>query len=109
MKNKANKLQRAFLGEVRKQGFFLPGETVLVATSGGKDSMALLELMAALAHTLDISIVVAHLNHGIRGQDAIQDAESVATAARRLKLPCHCATARVAVTHSARMTTPAYT
>jgi tRNA(Ile)-lysidine synthase len=97
MKNKANTLQRTFLGEVRKQGCFLPGETVLVATSGGKDSMALLELMAALAHTLDISIVVAHLNHGIRGQDAIQDAESVATAARRLKLPCHCATARVAV------------
>ncbi|MBL7114592.1 MAG: tRNA lysidine(34) synthetase TilS [Kiritimatiellae bacterium] len=93
----ANKLQRAFLGEVRKQGFFLPGETVLVATSGGKDSMALLELMASLAKTLDISIIVAHLNHGIRGQEASRDAESVAEAARRLKLPFHCARARVSV------------
>jgi len=57
----------------------------VVGVSGGPDSMALLDLMVKYAEsyrrerglTQKITIVVAHLNHGIRGKEADQDQEFV--------------------------------
>jgi len=48
---------------------------VLVALSGGPDSIALLLCMLELSKKRDLKfkIVAAHLNHGIRGQDASDD------------------------------------
>lgn len=50
-----------------------PGEGVLVALSGGADSTALLRVLLELAPTLDIRVEAAHVNHGIRGEEAERD------------------------------------
>ena len=50
-----------------------PGDTVLVALSGGADSMALLHVLYSLKDEYNIGIVAAHFNHGIRGEEAKRD------------------------------------
>lgn len=53
--------------------------TYIIAVSGGVDSVALLDMMARLK---DHNLVVAHFDHGIRG-DSSKDTEFVAALARR--------------------------
>ncbi len=62
------------------------GETVLVAVSGGADSLALLYGLHALRAQLNCHLHVAHLNHGLR-PDADADMEFVREQAGRLELP----------------------
>ena len=66
-----------------------PHERVLVAVSGGIDSVALLHILLELAPTFSFRLGVAHFNHGLRGEDADKDAEFVASLAGRLQLPFH--------------------
>jgi len=42
------------------------GETVIVAVSGGPDSVALLKVLEMLSSEYRLSLIVAHLNHGLR-------------------------------------------
>ena len=66
-----------------------PGQRILVAVSGGPDSVALLYLLYELRDEFELTIEVAHLQHGIRGEEAIEDARFVARLAERLSLICH--------------------
>ena len=63
-----------------------PQTSVLLALSGGADSCALLELLAKQAERDRFSILLAHVNHGIRGEDAIRDREFCRTLAERYGL-----------------------
>ncbi len=65
-----------------------PGEGMLLAVSGGADSMALLLAMVSAAKKLRCRLVVAHLDHGIRGATAEADAEFVKATAEALGLDC---------------------
>ena len=49
-------------------------ETVLLGLSGGADSRALLHLLSEQARRDGFSVVTAHVNHGIRGDEADRDA-----------------------------------
>ncbi len=52
----------------------LPKETpVLLAFSGGADSRVLLHLLAARAKDDGFVLTLAHVNHGIRGEEALRD------------------------------------
>src|SRR2546429_1423284 len=62
-----------------------PG-VALVAVSGGADSVALLDLLHALAPELGLSLVVAHVDHGIRS-DSGTVARAVGELAERYELP----------------------
>ncbi|MGH9749281.1 MAG: tRNA lysidine(34) synthetase TilS [Candidatus Polarisedimenticolia bacterium] len=64
-----------------------PGDRVLVAVSGGPDSVALLSALHALARELRLELHVAHLDHGWRGRASARDAEFVRRLATRLGLP----------------------
>ena len=63
------------------------GEIVLVAVSGGADSLALLYGLHALRAQLNCKLHVVHLNHCLR-PDADADVEFVQQHAARLELPC---------------------
>lgn len=63
------------------------GNTVLVAVSGGPDSVFLMHALAKLKTKLGISnIVVCHLDHGLRGRESAVDAAFVKDAAAELGL-----------------------
>jgi tRNA(Ile)-lysidine synthase len=65
----------------------LPGGAVVVGVSGGPDSLCLLHLMRRLAPELGVVLHVAHLNHGLRGTAAVEDAAAVAALAAASALP----------------------
>ena len=51
---------------LRKDRLAAPGETLLVAVSGGADSICLLHSLAELRDELQINLRAAHLNHQLR-------------------------------------------
>ena len=51
------------------------GRHLLVALSGGADSVALLTLLCARREADDLTLTAAHFHHGIRGAEADRDAE----------------------------------
>jgi len=71
------------------------GNHILIAVSGGADSVALLHLLHESARRCRWRLTVAHLNHGIRGRAAGEDARFVEAMARRLRIPCVIGKARV--------------
>lgn len=72
---------------VRRHDLFPPSATLVVGCSGGADSTALLLLLQELQETWDLRLIVAHVNHGLRGEEADQDEAFVRDLARRWKLP----------------------
>ena len=62
------------------------GETVLVAVSGGADSVALLHLLHALAPSWRLTLHVVHVDHGLRPESAA-DAAFVRDLGARLGVP----------------------
>lgn len=62
------------------------GERVLVAVSGGVDSVVLLDILCRLAAEYTLDLTIAHLDHGLRGEEAREDARFVAHLARKEKL-----------------------
>jgi len=63
------------------------GERVLVAVSGGPDSVGLLLVLARLQRKLAITVIAAHVNHRLRGGDADADEACAAAAAAALRVP----------------------
>jgi len=63
------------------------GDRLVVAVSGGVDSMVLLDVLVRLASRLDLRLHVAHIHHGLRGRSADRDAALVSTVAARHALP----------------------
>lgn len=78
-----------------------PGDRVVVAVSGGSDSIVLLHTLAKLRGDLGCELVVAHLDHGLRASSA-DDARFVAAAAAGLGLPIVCESHDVAALAAAR-------
>ena len=58
---------------IEKHQMLRSGDSVLVALSGGADSVCLLVLLCQLRQKYNISVSAAHLNHMIRGKDADDD------------------------------------
>src|SRR5439155_16173423 len=64
---------------------FPPSSRYLIGVSGGRDSIALLNLMVDLGYK---KLVVCHLNHQLRGAPSRDDARFVEKVARNLRLDC---------------------
>jgi tRNA(Ile)-lysidine synthase len=77
---------KRFKGYLAKKDLVKQGETIILAVSGGPDSLCLLHLFTRLASTDNLKLVVAHLNHGLRPEAAAEEAGLAALAAR-LNLP----------------------
>lgn len=73
---------------VRASEMFLPGDRVLVAVSGGPDSVCLLYSLHHLRRLFRIKLEVFHLDHRLRS-DSAADAEYVRRLAGRLGVPVH--------------------
>src|SRR3954468_24376362 len=65
----------------------VPGAPVVVAVSGGPDSLCLLHALAQLRDDLGVALHIAHLDHMIRGAESAAEAMFVAELARAWGLP----------------------
>ncbi len=80
---KLHRFERALRARLRR--LLVPGDrSVVVAVSGGPDSTALLVALAAIARDLGVGLVAAHLDHGLRGDEARRDRDFVLATATRL-------------------------
>jgi tRNA(Ile)-lysidine synthase len=62
------------------------GDRILVAVSGGPDSVALLSILSVLAPARNLSLRAAHFNHGLRGDESEEDARFVEAFCRRMNI-----------------------
>ncbi len=69
---------------IKKYSLFRTGDRVVVAVSGGPDSVCLLSVLHMLAKELDLSLHVAHLDHMFRGPESMREASFVADLAKKM-------------------------
>ena len=62
---------------IYRYGLIQPGDRIVAGVSGGPDSMCLLHILKRLQDEYDIFIVVAHVDHGLRGRQSKEDAQFV--------------------------------
>ena len=79
-------LAEHFRRHVVEHALLHPGEKVVVAVSGGLDSVALLHLLRFGAPVNDLRLIVAHLDHSMR-EDSPRDAQWVRGLARAWSIP----------------------
>lgn len=79
-----------FLQRLQTDGLIPPQERVLIALSGGSDSVALLHLLHTVAPSLQLTLFAAHLDHAIRPQSG-DDADFVRSLCSELQIPLRCA------------------
>jgi tRNA(Ile)-lysidine synthase len=84
-------LEQGIEKNIVAHNLFQKGEVVLVAVSGGLDSMVLLEVLAALSRENSWRLHVAHLNHSLRGKASERDQAFVARIAKSKGLGFHTA------------------
>jgi tRNA(Ile)-lysidine synthase len=73
-----NPVREKVLRYIREQKLMRAGDRVVVAVSGGADSVALLRVLLDLRPGLGIVLAVAHFNHGLRGEESEADQAFVA-------------------------------
>jgi tRNA(Ile)-lysidine synthase len=84
---KAFELERRVRGFISRQDMLRPGEGVVVAVSGGPDSVALLRLLYDLCRGgVTPPLHVAHLNHMLRGEESEGDEQFVKELTAKLEL-----------------------
>ncbi len=71
---------------IRERELFERGQTIVVATSGGPDSTAMLSVLARLAPELDVRPIAAGIDHGLRAE-AQQELDLVAGLAGAIAVP----------------------
>jgi tRNA(Ile)-lysidine synthase len=73
----------------KKNGLFCSGDKILLAVSGGADSIALMHTMKSLKADglFEGNFVCAHINHQLRGAQADADEEFIIAEAHRLNVP----------------------
>ena len=87
MPKKQSTLEQRVTGYIKKHHLVSPGETLLVAVSGGADSVCLLHLLAQQQAALGIKLNIAHLNHKLRGAESDEDAWYVVDLGHKLGIP----------------------
>jgi tRNA(Ile)-lysidine synthase len=83
----ANSLERRIISFIREYGLVSGNEKVLVAVSGGPDSVCLANLLNKIKDELSIELHIAHLDHSLRGEESEAEARYVSALAEKLGLP----------------------
>src|SRR3989338_2622016 len=78
-----------FRETIRRWRLFDGSEPLLVAVSGGVDSVVLLHLILHLSPDLKPQVQVAHFNHRLRGKQSDAEERFVKDLFRRWEVPCH--------------------
>ena len=73
---------------IEKHRMISEGDTVIAGVSGGADSVCLLHLLADYAQKVPITLRVVHVEHGIRGKEALDDMVFVQKLCEKLNIPC---------------------
>lgn len=84
-----DKLPFKVFNTINKYHLVKPHDSIIVAVSGGPDSVALLKILHTInsAKNLRLRLLIAHLNHQLRGTSSEEDAQFVQNLSKDLSLP----------------------
>ena len=71
--------------KIKELDMIKSGETVLVGVSGGADSVCLLLVLTALCREMHFFVEAVHIEHGIRGQESVEDARYVEKLCKKIQ------------------------
>lgn len=80
-------MESIFKTNIISKNLIESGDTILGAISGGPDSMAMLNCLVLLKKDLKFKLLIAHVNHGVRGEYAKRDQEFVKMVAKDYNIP----------------------
>lgn len=69
-----------------QQNLFKRNDRIILAVSGGPDSVCLLDVFFKLQKKYNLSLIVAHVNYGLRGKDSAEDEKFVRKLAEKYNL-----------------------
>lgn len=80
------KIEETFLENIREKTSIKKGDKIIIALSGGQDSVLLLSLFLKYREELNIKLVIAHINHLLRGEESDKDQDFVTALAEKNNL-----------------------
>jgi len=73
---------------INKNRLINPGETIIVALSGGADSVFLLSILLSLKDIVGFTVAACHYNHRLRGEESDHDEEFVKQLCKKRGVEC---------------------
>lgn len=73
-----------------KQNLIAEGDHIVIALSGGADSVCLLHVLLAIRHEFSLTLSAVHVNHQLRGEEAERDEAFVKALCEKHGIPCFC-------------------
>ncbi len=89
MPNRILTLPEIMRSTIERYNLISYGDSILVAVSGGPDSMALLHLLSEIRSEWNLKLAAAHVNHGLRGKESDGDAKAAADFCSKLGIELH--------------------
>ncbi|MDZ4994651.1 tRNA lysidine(34) synthetase TilS [Clostridium perfringens] len=81
-------MKKKVIDFIKENSMIKSGDKVLVALSGGPDSVCLLHILSEIRDLLHIEVYAAHVNHCLRGESALKDEAYVKELCKRLNIEC---------------------
>jgi tRNA(Ile)-lysidine synthase len=85
-----NPLEKKFKRYIRNHRLLCPEKSVLLAVSGGMDSMVMLHLFSTLSEHMNLRLSVIHVNHQLRGDESVGDEKFVMETSAAYRIPSFC-------------------
>jgi tRNA(Ile)-lysidine synthase len=85
---KFHQTEKKVLSTVFNYNMIARGDRIIVAVSGGPDSVCLLKILSKFQESLHFTIIVAHFDHGLRPGEDKKETEFVYDIATKFNLPC---------------------
>ncbi|MFL0248012.1 tRNA lysidine(34) synthetase TilS [Candidatus Clostridium stratigraminis] len=73
---------------IKENNMFVPNDKVIVAVSGGPDSICLLHILNRIKVKYNLTLYAAHVNHCLRGEEADKDEEYVKAFCKKIGIAC---------------------
>jgi tRNA(Ile)-lysidine synthase len=83
---RVRELSQRVAGAIQNRRLLAHGQKILVAVSGGADSLGLLQILFSLAPKNHWQLAVAHFNHQLRGRASTADERLVRRTAKKMRL-----------------------
>lgn len=82
-----DKFVKKVIKTIKKYDMIQPGDKIIVAVSGGPDSICLLDILNQIKGQLNFFLIIAHVNHGIRNKESDTEARFVRRKSSHMSLP----------------------
>lgn len=78
-------------GYIKDNNLLEYGDKIIIGLSGGADSVCLLHMLCILREQYKLNLYAVHINHGIRGNEAVRDADFCGELAKKYGIMYRCA------------------